>query len=493
MLRMSVEIGKIAESEELVPNTPKLTLSELQRITSLGHVESENLVIERSLKGRTLKKRVTIPLMNLLNLGQQGLAEYIVSSLIRERPALIPFALGNQSLVEFANYLLRYRSASLQAYYTYTQTLKQFSDWFGHPPDRILEDTKGPNGLVDPQKLAKHSKILQSWSATLQDRQLAPGRVQSCVGHVKSWYKVNGATITLPYTLSRRVTRKDRAPRPEELQRVLKVANLREKVMVLMPTLGGFREETMSKLEYRHVREDLEAKRTPIHISVEVEIVKGKYGSYDTFLGEEGVDSLRLYLDSRRRGSPYTRNGTPEMPPEDLTDESPLIRDSRSPVPRSIGPKQFRKIVHHLYLRAGIIKEQSPKPGATKNSPRIMYDVRFHSLRKFFKTQMVAAGVPESHVEYFMGHVSDTYNDVQALGVEKLRSIYSSANLSIRPNSAMTKLDRIREFAEALGVPRNKFHVEPDTKYIDPQEKEKVEIRLAMQAIRDELLKPQTG
>ncbi len=57
----------------------------------------------------------------------------------------------------------------------------------------------------------------------------------------------------------------------------------------------------------------------------------------------------------------------------------------------------------------------------------------------------------------------------------------------------MTKLDRIREFAEALGVPRNKFHVEPDTKYIDPQEKEKVEIRLAMQAIRDELLKPQTG
>jgi integrase len=273
----------------------------------------------------------------------------------------------------------------------------------------------------------------------------------------------------------------------------LEVADIREKVMVLMPALGGFREETLSKLEYRHVREDLEANRTPIHISVEIEIVKGKYGSYDAFLGGEGADYLKLYLESRRRGSPYTRNGAPEIPPEDLTDESPLIRDTRSPVPRSIGPKQFRKIVHHLYLRAGIIKEQKPKPGAAKNSPRIMYDVRFHSLRKFFKTQMVAAGVPESHVEYFMGHISDTYNDIQALGIEKLRSIYSSANLTIRPKTTVSKIEMIREFARAVGVDPNKVQVEPDTKYVDPEERERFEIRQLMREVRNELLKPQTG
>ena len=91
--------------------------------------------------------------------------------------------------------------------------------------------------------------------------------------------------------------------------------------------------------------------------------------------------------------------------------------------------------MHHLYLRAGIIKEQRPKPGAAQNSPRIMYDMRFHSLRKFFKTQMVARGVPASHVEYFLGHLAYTYNQVQGLGIEELRKTYSSANLTIWPKA----------------------------------------------------------
>ncbi len=32
-----------------------------------------------------------------------------------------------------------------------------------------------------------------------------------------------------------------------------------------------------------------------------------------------------------------------------------------------------------------------------------------------------AARVPESHEDYMMDHLADTYNQVQSLGVEKLR------------------------------------------------------------------------
>ncbi len=56
--------------------------------------------------------------------------------------------------------------------------------------------------------------------------------------------------------------------------------------------------------------------------------------------------------------------------------------------------------------------------------------MRVHSLRKFFKTQMEAAGVKTDYVEYFMGHKRDTYHDIESLGMEKLRSIYANANLS---------------------------------------------------------------
>ena len=53
---------------------------------------------------------------------------------------------------------------------------------------------------------------------------------------------------------------------------------------------------------------------------------------------------------------------------------------------------------------------------------------------KFFKTQLVSKGVPDSYADYMMGHLPDKYgyNDVESLGVEKLRNIYATANLRIR-------------------------------------------------------------
>jgi hypothetical protein len=99
-------------------------------------------------------------------------------------------------------------------------------------------------------------------------------------------------------------------------------ADLREKVIVTMLSLGAFREETLTKLRYRHAREDLERGVVPIHVHVEAEITKGKYDEYDTFLNGEAAEYLKLHLQLRCLGSPDGRT-----PPEDITDTSPLIRD----------------------------------------------------------------------------------------------------------------------------------------------------------------------
>jgi len=81
-----------------------------------------------------------------------------------------------------------------------------------------------------------------------------------------------------------------------------------------------------------------------------------------------------------------------------------------------------------------------------------MYELRTHSLRKFFKTQLIGAGVPESHVNYMMGHVTDTYNDVQRLGVEKLRQVYSNAALTISPMTRVSKVEALKEMVRAMGM-----------------------------------------
>ena len=101
--------------------------------------------------------------------------------------------------------------------------------------------------------------------------------------------------------------------------------------IVSMLSLGAFREETLSKMQYRHVREDLEKEIVPIHVHVEAEIVKGKYGDYDTFLGQEAAEYLKTYIQLRRQGSPDGR-----CPPEEINGNSALIRDKTHSAPHRL-------------------------------------------------------------------------------------------------------------------------------------------------------------
>ncbi len=109
---------------------------------------------------------------------------------------------------------------------------------------------------------------------------------------------------------------------------------------------------------------------------------------------------------------------------------------------------------------------------------------------------MEAAGVNSDYVEYMMGHKISTYHDVQGLGVEKLRNAYASAGLSIRPRTGINRIDMVKEFARGLGLNPEEILVknafsEPHAKYVDPEERERSDIRALMQAIKADLLNTQ--
>ncbi len=199
---------------------------------------------------------------------------------------------------------------------------------------------------------------------------------------------------------------------------------------------GGFREGTLVKLRYRHVRHDLEAGIIPIHVHVEAEIVKGKYHDFDTFLGFEAGEYLKLYLENRRKGSPDGK-----MPPEELADESPLIRDSRTRKPKPIGEKQVYQVIHNLYFKTGLLA-----PNASG------YGLTVHSIRKFFKTQLMALRMQPDYMDYLMGHTTDTYLDIQMKGIEFLRQQYINANLGIRPAPKLSPVAQLKVFAKGLGL-----------------------------------------
>ena len=414
-----------------------LTAEELKTLPLPLKIQGDTITIEQSLKGWKLRQPVVLNLSKVLAAKEKGLITYILSAFLSERPALIPFVFDNHSLIKLARHFLRHCSGSLQTCCGYTANIKKYSTWLGYSPDLIINDIKPVGNIPDPERTQNHTGYLNDYLAELQDDGMKPGPINNCIKSVKTFYRVNGIKIELSEPLSKRVVYKDRAPKPEELAKLLDIADLREKLIISCLSLAAFREETLSKLQYRHVKEDLENGVTPIHVHVEAEITKGKYHDYDTFLGAEAAIYLRLYIEQRRRGSADGRN-----PPETLTDESPLIRDETSHQPKGIGPKQIRKQVHSLYAQAGLLKQLNGR----------MYDLRVHSLRKYFKTQLLALGVQPDYVDYMMGHTVDTYHDIQSIGIDKLRNAYASSGLSIRQKTQISKIETLKEVIRALGM-----------------------------------------
>jgi len=415
--------------------TRKLTVEELKSLNLPLRIEADIVIIEKSLREVKLRQTIELPLAKVLAVKEKGLAEYIIKSLICDRPQLIPFVFDNQSVVKMARHFLRHCSRSHQSCVTYTVNVKKYSDWLGYSPDLIIKDVRPIGSIPDPIRLQNHKGYLDDYLAEIQDQKLQPGSVNNLIKSVKTFYRVNGAKIELDEPLSKRVVYKDRAPKANEVQSMLDVSDIREKFVVSMFALGGFRQGTFAKLEYRHVREDFENNIIPIHVHVEAEITKGKYHDYDTFLGAEAVQYLKAYLEQRK-------NGTKKIPPEILTDHSPLIRNEQTTKVKSLTEKSVRKIVRGVYTKADLGKKIDDR----------LFDLRNHSIRKYFETHMIAAGVPEDYIEYMMGHTVKTYHDIQSLGVEYLRNVYKAAGLSIRQKTQVNKVGTLKDIIRAFGM-----------------------------------------
>jgi site-specific recombinase XerD len=429
-------IERTATLAPAITRTHKLTAEQLRSLQLPLIIQEDTIIIERSIGGWKLRTPISINLNKVLEAQEIGLVEYIIKSCLSYQPSMIPYIFENKSLVKVARHFFRHCSGSQQSCLMYTVKLRKYATWLGHSPDTIIQDVKPIGAIADPVKVQNHSGFLNDYLAELQDNGLKPSAVNNCIKAVKTFYHVNGAEVKLSEPLIHKTVYKDRAPKPEEITLMLDKAATRESFVVAAIATGGFREGTFAKLKYRHVREDLEANRIPIHIHVEAAITKGKYHDYDTFINAEASHLLKLYIEDRKRG-------TRTIPPEEITDDAPLIRSRQDEGKVSgVSEKTIRKIVHELAVSTKIAK---------KLPDSWMYSVRTHSLRKFFRTQMSAAKLDPEIINYFMGHTVDTYEDVQSLGVETLRNLYTSGGLAIRPKTQANRIDQLKEIIRAWG------------------------------------------
>ena len=302
-----------------ITRTRKLSVEQLRNLELPLIFQEDTIIIEKSLGDKKLREPISISLNKILEAQEIGLVEYIITSCLSYQPSMIPYIFENKSLVKVARHFFRHRSGSHQSCLMYTVKLKKYATWLGHSPDTIIQDIKPVGAIADPIKVQNHSGFLNDYLAELQDNGLKPSSVNNCIKAVKTFYRVNGAEVKLSEPLVHKTVYKDRAPKPEEITLMLDKSATRESFVVAAIATGGFREGTFAKLKYRHVREDLEANRIPIHLHIEAAITKGKYHDYDTFINAEASHLLKLYINDRKRG-------TRKIPPEEITDNSPLIR-----------------------------------------------------------------------------------------------------------------------------------------------------------------------
>lgn len=440
--------------------------------------ELARLVLDTKKDGRRAIQTIAFDVPQL-PVENQVIIDYVIGSMRETTPRLISFALKNRSIFELAKFLYRHKSQSAKTLQLYVFAIEKFCSWVNKAPDQIILECVTAQGYPDSGQLYDYGALLDDWVGALQANSLALKTVSNYATAVQSLFIHNGLTLYYPYQLSTRIIYRDRAPTAEELQQLIDMGNLRDRVAISMLALGGFRLGTLCMLRYYHVMDDLEAGVTPVHIHVECEITKGKYGDYDTFIGREVAQCLKAYLDYRHHGS-----SSGKIPPEEVTPESPLIRDLRSRQPKPITPQRLHYSIQRLMRQTGLL-------GVKRGS---RYRIRPHSIRKFFRTQMAALGVDRDYIEYMMGHMVSTYHDIQMKGVEFLRNVYAATGLSIRPKTRLGKIEALKEIVRAWGMnpeeilTRKALTMRAAT-YVAPTQREEQEVRELSQALKEMLRK----
>jgi len=122
------------------------------------------------------------------------------------------------------------------------------------------------------------------------------------------------------------------------------------------------------------------------------------------------------------------------------------------------------------------------------------YDLRVHSIRKFFRTQLAALGTPTDYIEYMMGHTISTYHDIEMKGIEYLRGIYSASALSIKTKTRVSKIDALKEIIRAWGLNPEEILTKealarPNATVIGRERLEERQLHQLSIALRQELLK----
>jgi len=335
------------------------------------------------------------------------------------------------------HYLLR-RTGTHAALYSITSHISSFCKWLNKQPDTLIEEYNSQLSADRAKTISNIRNTIDEYIFYQKNRNLSPTTINKSVLSINIFFKINDINLHLNFKMTRKSPwYSSRAITIEELMKLMATANLREKVIIGILAVSGLRLGTLVKLQYRHVKHDLERGITPLHIGIDPQITKGMYQGYSTFINGEVTEYLKKYLSNRRKGNR-------DNEPENINDDSPLIRLHRRGRVEAMSTAAMGGVIRQVFFQSGILTKK-PKSHAYS------YELGTSAFRKFFRTQMAVLRVEPHYIEHMMGHKNNRYLDVKMVGTECLRQVYKSARISLKPADENERLIILKQAIEKLG------------------------------------------
>jgi integrase len=342
--------------------------------------------------------------------------------------------------------------------YVWSIKLLKYCEWIGKTPDELIAERKVELKSEDSAVQHRAELNLKKFLRELETQNMAPNTRRIYFTAIRNFYLKN----YVPLTFFRRegppaqtVLEGARAATHMEIKKMLDVANLRQKALVLFIAHTGLSESDVSRLKIgdlgkvvavKNVAENMEKLEPPIPL----EIRRTKTGiKAQTFVSTEAWNLLKTYFEFRKRGTLEQRQSgrgyyARGIPPEKLRDDSPIFRSygkwgkMRVPIiepAEPLTPGGINRIIRKIALEAGIWQK----------------GFSAHSLRRFFQTTLEMVGIPQNWVKLMMGHKLQGEEAPYSRPTwEMLESAYTQAEPYLQVTFSQQDIKKLREDLESI-------------------------------------------
>ncbi|MCJ7633624.1 site-specific integrase [Candidatus Bathyarchaeota archaeon] len=289
----------------------------------------------------------------------------------------------------------------------------KFCQGRGKDSASLVDDWRSAKRLGESPKdafLEEWQDVIRAFNTWVKPK-YAPLTIKNHLSTLKSFLRYWDIPLKVDLPKHCYVLYHNRDIKKEELKKILTFSSPRDRVIWLVMAESGMRSSNAANLKYFQIKEDFEAERIPMKISLPSATLKDHVGDRFTFIGYEGFRELANYLHGKKLG------------PNDyvFASEKQGLCKGEQFTPASLSVKYNR-----LVQKLGIDKSRGNKQEVGR--PK-MKEIRLHGLRKYFRNNQ---GADSSFIEFWLGHSLGVDNHYISRDIEQHRKKYAEGYESLR-------------------------------------------------------------